>query len=512
MASSSFRVLTINPCQSDGVATNRPTRQLDPCDDYFLVQLAKKWAVDRPDIQLGTPVKLDKLPDGYAGFSYTRAGNKQHVDRYMYGHPNGYFDSTTKFYVHFRHLMTNGNANGCQCIKCAPGHGRVPQPVRASVGPSVVTSAASLLGSTVHSSAATSTSTASGPSGRRPEQPHRGTSKLALAAEPLLNPFAKLMEVYLDLGQDRNLDQALDSSYSSWPFKRHTAASFFRLHGISSRPGEIVLFQKGNSTERQSKQVQAGQTASEAVECWAAGLVIDILQNNSTVEPDCTVIRELTKVGIGLQHTVRPAQIMPLRQSAELLQAPQGIVPSDLSEAVLHASGAAGVSVASPYHLRAATVDGQVQGTIYCRGLFIGHELIVLGDMVRLREDLLEASPMPELLRLSKIKLRLINFNRTRCQVCIHIVGKPYTCNLALLPELKNEHKSTLSSIVPIAAGKLIIVPFTRILCRYRTSCPQGLRSGHQTMSPGSSAYDRANLEWFDSRLAQLNLTEESLR
>jgi hypothetical protein len=39
------------------------------------------------------------------------------VDRYIFGHKNGRFDSPIKFYVHFKHLMGGGQME-CGCVKC----------------------------------------------------------------------------------------------------------------------------------------------------------------------------------------------------------------------------------------------------------------------------------------------------------------------------------------------------------------------------------------------------------
>ena len=71
----------------------------------------------------GITYRLNKLPHGYAGFHRTRPDGK-HVDRYIYGHPNGQFRSLNEFYPHFKHLMDFGGPVGCTCIKCKDPNGK----------------------------------------------------------------------------------------------------------------------------------------------------------------------------------------------------------------------------------------------------------------------------------------------------------------------------------------------------------------------------------------------------
>jgi hypothetical protein len=82
------RVLPIFDCNSDGDSSKWPTadKGYKRNDEYFLQRIANDfWAKDRDHNDLGGPPssatwRLDRLPDGYAGFEKSRPDLK-HVDR-----------------------------------------------------------------------------------------------------------------------------------------------------------------------------------------------------------------------------------------------------------------------------------------------------------------------------------------------------------------------------------------------------------------------------------------------
>lgn len=60
------------------------------------------------------------MPGGYSCWQRPRDNNSSHIDYFVYGHPNGYFDSFPKFWVHFDHMQRSGTTAGCQCVRCVP--------------------------------------------------------------------------------------------------------------------------------------------------------------------------------------------------------------------------------------------------------------------------------------------------------------------------------------------------------------------------------------------------------
>lgn len=119
-----IRILRMFDCQSDGDPSNCPpaSRGLTRNDAHFLEPLGTLWAKDRDHADLGGPPsiarwRLDRLPDGYAGYEKLRP-NSKHIDRYIYGHPCGHFRSLAEFYPHFKHMMDFQGTVGCPCHKC----------------------------------------------------------------------------------------------------------------------------------------------------------------------------------------------------------------------------------------------------------------------------------------------------------------------------------------------------------------------------------------------------------
>ncbi|KAI5362518.1 Putative cryptic loci regulator 2, Chaperone J-domain superfamily [Septoria linicola] len=108
---------------SDGINTTPGGAALHRDDSYYERHLAQRWAQHVGREAPKTAYRLNKLPAGYAGWEKTRTntgGGRQHVDRYLYGHPSGKpFDSLPKAWVHFQHWIDNrGNSHGCPCVRC----------------------------------------------------------------------------------------------------------------------------------------------------------------------------------------------------------------------------------------------------------------------------------------------------------------------------------------------------------------------------------------------------------
>jgi hypothetical protein len=83
-------------------------------DEHYLITLAEAWEKDR---QPGVNYYLERLPDGYAVFMTEQHGGGQQYKR-LFGHPKGkFYDSTLKFQPHFLWLMS-GMKGECSCVLC----------------------------------------------------------------------------------------------------------------------------------------------------------------------------------------------------------------------------------------------------------------------------------------------------------------------------------------------------------------------------------------------------------
>lgn len=122
-------VVPLKPGSSDGDPTHRPSlssthTEIDPT--IYLEKTATKWMQDRGEARPGVKYILEALPHGYALYERPRANGRP--DKYLFGHPgHKFFDSPNRFYPHFKHLMENGGSNiGCPCTVCDPRGGVLP--------------------------------------------------------------------------------------------------------------------------------------------------------------------------------------------------------------------------------------------------------------------------------------------------------------------------------------------------------------------------------------------------
>ncbi|OJJ47796.1 hypothetical protein ASPZODRAFT_131370 [Penicilliopsis zonata CBS 506.65] len=87
-------------------------------DTRFREKLARLWLQKIGAFEEGVEYTVDQLPDGYVMIDRPRRANPEIRDRFLYGHPSGYyFDSCVKFFPHFYYLMTGGTSQ-CKCVLC----------------------------------------------------------------------------------------------------------------------------------------------------------------------------------------------------------------------------------------------------------------------------------------------------------------------------------------------------------------------------------------------------------
>lgn len=135
--SSPRRVIVRLRAGSDGDATHVPRsgthEQLDP-PTLYLEKIGDQWMQARGEAQPRVKYILESLPAGYTLWQRPRPKDPKHLDKYLYGHPNGkVFDSPNRFYPHFQHLMDNGDSIGCPCTVCSGSSGVLPKSTSTSM-------------------------------------------------------------------------------------------------------------------------------------------------------------------------------------------------------------------------------------------------------------------------------------------------------------------------------------------------------------------------------------------
>lgn len=125
-------IVRLRPGCSDGDALHVPKdggkyTQVVPPTPY-LEKVGQQWMEARGEAQDGVKYILEALPSGYSMWQRPRPSDSRHVDKYLYGHPGHKpFDSPNRFYPHFQYLMENNRSSiGCPCTLCAGSAGILP--------------------------------------------------------------------------------------------------------------------------------------------------------------------------------------------------------------------------------------------------------------------------------------------------------------------------------------------------------------------------------------------------
>jgi hypothetical protein len=91
-------------------------------DENYLVGLGQAWEQHRAE---GVSYYIEKLPEGYATFQTKQASGGSQVYKRLFGHPTGkYYDSIPKFTPHFLWLM-GGMEGNCKCHLCNKGQAAI---------------------------------------------------------------------------------------------------------------------------------------------------------------------------------------------------------------------------------------------------------------------------------------------------------------------------------------------------------------------------------------------------
>jgi hypothetical protein len=478
------RILPIANCQSDGDRSKWPTadKGLTRNDAHPLEHLATTfWARDLDQSILGGPPsiatwRLDRLPDGYASFEKSRPDDPKHVDRYMYGHPNGTFRSLKEFYPHFKHLMDFLASAGCPCKLCTGTSRRV------SKGGA---------GSNTRSTSPASSSRYFAPSQpqSKPQPPpfvSRPTGVPNLPQGRLSSPSPPppprkqvdedgtpdAIRALLDelKTTDGVIDRKIAESMSpDWrvgnDLLKELLADWSGQYRFVPRVGEIVLFVRDLKPEEglawDSTLHSWRKTALNVDDLldrpqWEAGVVTQMpLQRvdesdlatapatKSNVVNSGFRIEPLSQPGGDDKSLSRQHRYVPLhgiRPMAYWQNCLYNLPEKDWHQTIKYALSATNtfcVLGRDRFKGKRDEVTGS-EATIFCRGAYIGSELILPGDTVRLlpNPDEQKKDEVTEILVVTAIKLRLINIDEAGNDdwdqghpytVCLHISGRAFT-------------------------------------------------------------------------------------
>lgn len=416
-------------------------------DQYYLEAIAERWIREQGRYQAGVTYKLSQLPTGYAGYAKLR-DNSKHVDRYLYGHPNGHFRSMNELYPHFKHLQENGGTVGCPCKLCT---GKKPAS-RHSGSPA---------------------STPRGPATRitKPRKQSTGILKRSLDSPPSRNKqvddegsediYRRMLDKLKEAGEAGFKQNFVDSASPDWR-TGHKLVDILLENAQNSpryeaRLGELVLFDRTSM----STEGMAWDSTSQALRKfdltsrewldfpkWEAGVVTQIPEEQLSVE-DLNQIPPSKKQAITYSG-YRVEALTPLSSKEKPITSQHKYCPlhalrpfsfwkdciRDPSQAhptITHAMRVANSFCIIGKHLFEGVWP---KATVFAKGVFIGPELILVGDVVRLLPSE-GKNQVTDIMVISAIRLRFVNLDEANdddydgdtypYHVCLHITGKAYT-------------------------------------------------------------------------------------
>ncbi|KAK5171110.1 uncharacterized protein LTR77_004254 [Saxophila tyrrhenica] len=451
-------VLPINP-GSDGDGRKWPKHGLDRNDTYYLERIATdKWAHDLPGgRQPSVTYRLDRLPQGYAGFEKAREADRKHVDRYIYGHPNGQFRSLAEFYPHFKHLMDYGGPAGCECKLCTGGSSRKPKSGGTGSG-AEGRPARAKPGKTAPTAKRRDQSESDGP---RPQK------REVVYAEGVPDVYETLIEKLRIAGPGGSVDEPIEERMSpDWRTGNATSKELLQewrsLPGYAPRMGEIVLFVRKinggevialydddeDSAHFQRYDTQEGQWLGHPR--WEAGVVTQMPQE-PTLDQDLLDdigkalavndsgwrIEPLSQPGSENKPHARQSKYVPLHHIRPFTlwsECVSGLERDKWHPTILHAvTVASSLCVIDKFRFRGTWPHA----TVFAKGVYIGAELIMVGDTVRLlpRKSEQDEDIVTDVMVVTAIRFRFVNLDLddtaiitpppdSPYQTCLHISGR----------------------------------------------------------------------------------------
>ncbi|KAK5111937.1 hypothetical protein LTR85_011684 [Meristemomyces frigidus] len=572
------QIIPIQP-GSDGDGRRRPkTDDFTRNDDYYLERIATdKWAKDL-GLPTGATYRLDRLPNGYAGYEKARGNDSKHVDRYVYGHPKGVFRSLNEFYPHFKQLMDHHHTFGCPCKLCT-GTGSKKGPGMVQSGSSGNASLAS--GSPAQpspyfaqpqppaskpqqrASASASAQPQDAPSAVPRGRPRQGLEGLAQGKpdpSPLKPPRRKQADeegtpdVYRTLidklkaaGPESKVDEPIVETMSpDWRAGHAMLLSLLKewkeLPSYVPRQGELVLFVRHlgpnetlgwGSTAQTYRIIDLNSMTWVEKPKWEAGVVTQmpteevtdddlfsipaskqhsVVNSGFRIEPlslPNSVSKQYTK-----QHKYVPLHATrPLALWKECLH---GLHEKEWHPTVRHALTVTNTCcVIGRYHFKGTWPEA----TIFAQGIYIGPELVAVGDAVRLHSRRGDQQTVTDVMIITAIKMRLVNLDEASdddydeghpYNTCIHVSGRTYTqdprrsfdgvgkvpiqSDSPLLPRSMQELGVWYYVCDPRKRMARIEVPYQRVIGRcYDSAALEAWFSAPEGMPPPGSGFQAVN-------------------
>lgn len=444
-------------------------------DENYCIQLGQIWEAHP---QPGISYYIERLPENYALFEVQQPSGPQIYKR-LFGHPTGkFYDSINKFKPHFLWLMS-GMQGDCTCHHCSQSH-RIAVPrqkrqPRDTIDPSLLTrpkrdgSTAARDGSGYSSEGGI----AAGRARRDVKQSGAPDFVDEEGTDDVFKRFIKRLEAAKD--SKRGIDQDLHELNSiDWQSEHYDEGSNLmqqRLAQIDHQPsflprtGELVLwitdFPDGvcllrDTRTSEYKFYSHKEGRFHGSPAWRAGVVTSTPSIDLQMDPDSfqdllgspEKKTALNMAGYRVETFPDPNDTLNKSTSKQYKWISlRSIRPLSQWKMLLHGIAKNKLHPSISHGLRCATSISLLEkfkatgfwpgATLHCKGIYLGPELITVGDTVRLcSPDSLEICE--DVLKIQSIRLNLENIKAeyiTRDSPLlaptswISFVGKAYTSN-----------------------------------------------------------------------------------
>ncbi|PPJ54417.1 hypothetical protein CBER1_07371 [Cercospora berteroae] len=457
-------VVTI-PVWNDSDGQHAPSKDRTRNDGYFQERLGELWMKERGQAQPGVVYRLDRLPTGYSGWE-KRRGDSKHVDRYIAGHPSQKdFRSLNEAWPHFQHLIAHGSADGCLCVLCTGGRKKTKTNRSGSLtsgssglqsrhfGPS----STSAVPRPVKVAARKTQNTFDSDS----ETPQRGKQA---DAEGIPDYYRILLDKVKAAGPDGIVrENVIDQLSPDWRVGHQMLQSM--LDDWSQQPsfvpriGELVLFIRSLG----HGDTLAWDTASKRLRPrnskgwldkyrWEAGVVTqsptELVSLDDLISIPASRTHNVTYAGFRVEPLPEPGsqsklyssqhKYIPIHALRPFLYWKECLESTDEQE--WHLTVKHALTVASSWSLlgKYNFTGSWPEATLFCRGVYMGPELIMMGDLVRLeprpRDSRQDA--IVDVMVVSSIRLRFVKLDESSDDdyddgdpytTCLHIAGKVWS-------------------------------------------------------------------------------------
>lgn len=482
-----WQALTIEP-YSDGDQKFWPGKPTYvPSDErVYRMKVARAWAQHTSILQNGVNYYLDELPHGYSVFETKQPGGPGIYKR-LFGHPSGrYFDSILRFTDHFLWLMS-GMDGDCECNLCGrPNRVVVPRPRKPQN--SGLSERRRRRDLTLDDPGAESTrsSSAGGLATGREKRARGMGPKYSHDEEGTRDVYKECIQnLYKNRDSCKGIkDDIIEEDSVDYEAEHQSLTQYLtridQQHSFIPRLGELVLWcnyfpddhhlLKDTSTN-EFKFFSFEDKSFHGFPDWRAGVVTAVPNSTAVDGPtDFPDILDLPKERTSLNSSGFRVETIPdpnkgdksaskqyrylplrsIRPLAHWQHVLHGFPRKKLHPSIHHAlTLMTTVSLLDKYEFTGVWPNG----SIHCKGLYIGPELITVGDTVRiaslpmtsraLLEDHVSLSGTmwqaePDILIVSSIRLNLqgidvYHANSNSLRLCstsnITLIGSAYSLN-----------------------------------------------------------------------------------